>query len=218
MQLQDLILVAYFLLFNATVIGGITGPRHTLTHLLIVVTALFTPFISFDLSRLGDVPLDAWIFCAAFLVMQAIHTAFHVLRPHAIHAHGPEILFQPMIVIWVVALRYTIDPALWYRGNLGLFFFCLETLFLSLGVLMLNFIAELTSLPGDDVDVLKQPLSSKANAGFLTGVATTLMLTLFVVFGSPLWLLGATIAFTAVRMFLGPRGAGPRIVRGDERV
>jgi hypothetical protein len=205
MQLQDLVAIVYVVLFHLTVLGGITGPRHVPTHLLIVLTGLFTPFVAFDWARLGDVPLEAWVFCGAFVLIQAIHTLVHMIWPPSIHARGPEILFQPLIVVWVVALRYTLDPTLWYRGELGVFLFCLETMFLSLGVLMLVYISQGTGMPGDDVDIVNDPLTSNGNSSFFTAVATTLMITLFVVFQDPLWLLGACAAFVAVKGLLGPK-------------
>jgi hypothetical protein len=204
MQLQDLVLLAHFIFFNVMILRAITGPRHVQTHILIVVTALFTPFIAFDWTQFGAVPAEAWIFCGAFVVIQAIHTAFHLLRPTAIHAHGPEILFQPLICLWVVELRYTLAPSLWYRGSLGLFVFCLETLFLSLGVLMFVYISRGTSIPDDMVDVKREPLTSEGNAAFFAASAAALMLTLFVVFRSPLWLLASVVAFAVVRALLGP--------------
>jgi len=212
---QDLVLLVYFVLFATTIYRGVTRPAHVPTHVLIVVTALFTPFVSFEWSRLGDVPAEAWAFCVAFVGMQVVHTAFHVSRPNEIHARGPEILFQPIVCIWVAVLRYELDPTLWYRGHLGVFFFCLGTLYLSLAVLMLIYVGEMTSSPADDIDLLRQPWRTRDNAAFLIGAASALMVTLFVTFQQPLWLLAAVVAFYAVRAALPPlRTAGAQ----DRRV
>jgi len=204
MAFQDLILATHFVLFSGTVLRGVTRPVHNQTHILIIVTALFLPFVSFDLARLGDVPFDAWLFCAAFLGMQIVHTAFHYLRPGAVHAVGPEILFQPIICVWVVLLRDGLDPTLWYRGHVGVFFFCLETLFLSLTVLMLIYMAELTSSPADDIDIARQSWRTADNAAFLTATPTALMVTLAVVFHNPAWLVAAVAVFSVVRAVLPP--------------
>lgn len=215
LTIQDLVLLVHLALFATTIYRGVTRPAHTPTHMLIVVMALFLPFVSFDWGRLGDVPLEAWAFCVAFTGMQVVHTVFHVLRPTEIHARGPEILFQPIICIWVAVLRYELDPTLWYRGHLGVFFFCLETLYLSLAVLMLVYIGEMTSVPGDDIDLARQSWRSRDNAAFLIAAATALMVTLFVTFQQPLWLVGAVLAFVVVRAALPPivtaGGAGPRV-------
>ncbi len=201
---QDLVLVVYFVLFATTIYRGVTRPAHVPTHVLIVGTALFTPFVGFHWARLADVPAEAWAFCLAFVGMQMVHTAFHVLRPHENHARGPEILFQPIVCIWVAVLRYQLDPTLWYRGHLGVFFFCLGTLYLSLAVLMLVYMGEMTSSPGDDIDLLRRPWRTRDNAAFLVAAASALMVTLFVTFQQPLWLLAAAVAFLAVRTALPP--------------
>jgi hypothetical protein len=193
------------------VLRGVTRPVHNETHVLIIVTALFLPFVSFDLARLGDVPFSAWLFCGAFLLMQVVHTAFHYARPQAVHAVGPEILFQPIICVWVVLLRDSLDPTLWYRGLVGTFFFCLETLFLSLTVLMLIYMAELTSSPGDDIDLARQPWRTADNAAFLTATPTALMVTLAVVFRDPVWLVAAIAVFAGVRALLPPARPTPRM-------
>jgi len=212
---QDLVLVVYFVLFAVTIYRGVTRPAHVPTHVLIVVTALFTPFVSFDWARLADVPAEAWAFCLAFVGMQVAHTAFHVLRPAEVHARGPEILFQPIVCIWVAVLRYQLDPALWYRGHLGVFFFCLGTLYLSLTVLMLIYIGEMTSSPGDDIDLLRRPWRTRDNAAFLISAATAFMVTLYVTFQQPLWLAAAVVAFFGVRAALPPilmaDGGDPRV-------
>jgi hypothetical protein len=202
--MQDLVLLVYFVLFAGTIYRGVTRPAHVPTHVGIVVTALFTPFVSFRWERLGDVPLEAWAFCAAFVGMQVVHTGFHLLRPHEVHARGPEILFQPIVCIWAAVLRAELDPTLWYRGHVGVFFFCLGTLYLSLAVLMLVYIGEMTSSPGDDIDLLRRPWRSRDNAAFLVAAASALMVTLFVTFQQPLWLAGAVVAFVAVRAALPP--------------
>jgi hypothetical protein len=201
---QDLVLLVYFLLFSGTIYRGVTRPAHVPTHVLIVVTAMLTPLVSFEWARLSDVPAQAWAFCLAFVGMQIVHTTFHVSRPNEIHARGPEILFQPIVCIWVAVLRYELDPTLWYRGHLGVFFFCLGTLYLSLAVLMLIYIGEMTSSPSDDIDLLRQPWRSRDNAAFLIAAVTALMVTLFVTFQEPLWLLAAVAGFFAVRAALPP--------------
>lgn len=202
MRAQDLLLIAYTVIFLTVVYRGITGPRHTQTHMAIVLTALLTPFVAFDLDRLGEVPWEAWAFCAAFFGAQVIHTAFHVLRPQAVHARGPEILFQPIICLWATSLRIQLEPTLWYRGSVGVFFFLVETLFLSLGVLMLIYMAESTSIPDDEIDFLRDPPISRSNAAFLTAIGTTTMVTLYVTTLQAAWLLAAVGVFAALRALL----------------
>ncbi|HMV67112.1 MAG TPA: hypothetical protein PKA64_09695 [Myxococcota bacterium] len=202
MRPQDLLLIAHAILFTTIVYRGVTGPRHTQTHVAIALSAPLTPLIAFDLGRLADVPWEAWAFCGAFVVAQIAHTAFHVLRPREIHANGPEILFQPIICLWATALRVQLDPSLWYRSEVGVFFFLVETLFLSLGVLMLIYMAESTSIPDDEIDLLRDPVTSRSNAAFLTAIGSTTMVTLYVTTLHPAWLLAAVAAFAALRAVL----------------
>lgn len=205
MHAQDALLAIFFLLQGTTVLVGVLGPNHKPAHLLLIIAALLLPFASFDAARLGEVPAEAWLFCAFYVAVQVIHTGYHYLWKSANHASGPEILFQPVVCMWVVSLRGSLDPSLWYRGTLGVFTFVLGTVFLMLGVLMLTYISEGTSIPGDDIDLRRDPWHSRGNTGFLVAVASASMVTLWVVDRSPLWLAGAAAAFTAVKLLLGAR-------------
>ena len=61
-------------------------------------------------------------------------------------------------------LRGSLDPSLWYRGSVGIFFFCFETIFLSLAVLMTIYMSELTSAPDDEIDFARGSVHSKSNS------------------------------------------------------
>jgi len=202
------VLIIHFLLVNATVYRGITRPLHNQTHVMIIISTFFLPFISWDFSQLGNVPDEAWVLCGFYTSMQIIHTLFHIFRPNEVHANGPEILFQPIICIWATSLRVSIDSNLWYRGWVGPLFFCAETIFVSLSVLMTIYMGELTSATDDEIDFFKYPIYSKSNAAFLTAAPSSLLVTLFVAFReplSPLFLLASALVFAFLRKFVPPR-------------
>jgi hypothetical protein len=208
-QGQDVLLILYAILLNTTVFRGITRPAHLQTHVLIIVGAICVPFISFDFEKLGDVPGEAWAFCGSFVVVQTLHTLFHYLYPKAIHANGPEILFQPIVCIWGAMLRVSIRPDVWYRGELGVLYFATSTIFISLAVLMVIYMAELTSSPDDEIDFYKDSIYTKSNSAFIGAIPASLFVTLFITFYreplSPLLLLAATVSFIALRVVVPPK-------------
>lgn len=202
MSPQDLAIGIWSVLLTGTVVWGITGPRHFSTHVLLIFTALFTPFIAFDLSQ--TLPAEAWAIAAAFVGVQVTHTAVHKIWPQAPHSLGPEILFQPLICIWAASFAERVDPNIWYRGTLGRFFFSMELVFVSLAVLVYIYASEMTSRPDDEIDLKHYTLRSRSNASFLMASNVGLMVTLFVTFGDPLWLAGAVAAFVGTRLLLPP--------------
>ncbi len=204
MNTQDIIAITYVVLLNAIILRGITGPRHMQTHLLLIVTALFVPFISFDIHRLAELPASAWGVCAAFLFAQILHTAFHAWKPDAPHREGPEILMQPLLIVWAVSVRFTVPADLWYRGELGVFLFTTAILFVSLAVVMVIYMGGLTERADDEIDFMAYTVRSPSNAGFLVASAVSTAVTLFVTFGHPGFMVAAIVAFLALKVVLPP--------------
>jgi hypothetical protein len=204
MNVQDFVVVAYLTLLMVAIGRGVTGPRHIQTHVLLIMTGFFVPFISFDLATLHELPIEAWGVCGAFLFAQVLHAAFHLIKPEAPHRDGPEILMQPLLVVWVVAVRHTVPPDLWYRGDLGVFLFCTSILFVSLAVLMVIYMGGSTAQASDEIDFLAYTLRSPSNVGFVVASATATGVTLFVTFGNGLFLVGAIVAFLGLKVLLPP--------------
>lgn len=209
MPLQDLAVVLWLLLLNGAILWGITGPRHQSTHLLLLGTSLFTPFVAYDLTQAEALPLEAWLIAVAFVGVQGAHTAFHAIKPGVPHSRGPEILFQPIVCIWAATFAQRLEPELWYRGELGRFFFCTELIFVSLAVLVYIYAAEMTAREDDEIDFRAYTLRSRSNALFLAASAVGLGVTLYATFDQPAWLLGAVAGFVAVRLIVP---AGPEAV------
>jgi|JI6StandDraft_1071083.scaffolds.fasta_scaffold17488_4 hypothetical protein len=202
MPFQDVAIGVWLITLVGAVLWGITGPRHLSTHLLLIVTSLFTPLIAFDLRRASELPPEALAIVAAFVGVQLVHSAFHVVRSSAPHSAGPEILFQPIICIWATTFAQRLDPTLWYRGVMGRFFFSMELVFVSLAVLVYIYMSQMTSRPDDEIDFAKYTLRSLSNASFLAASNLALMVTLYATTSQPLWLAGAAIAFVVTRLFL----------------
>lgn len=202
MNPQDLAALVWAVFLTGTVVWGTTGPRHLSTHVLLIGTALFTPLISFDLSRLRELPVEAWAIAAAMLGVQLTHTLFHVRYPSAPHSRGPEILCQSMICLWAVSFAQRLDPSLWYRGQLGRFLFSMELVFVSFAVMVYIYVSEMTARPDDAIDFKQNTFRSRSNAAFLAASNAGLMVTLYATTSHPGWLGGALAAFVATRLLV----------------
>lgn len=210
MPAQDIAIALWALLLTGTVLWGITGPRHLSTHVLLIGTSLFTPFIAFDLSRRASLPMEAWLVAGAFVGVQLTHTLFHVLRPRAPHSAGPEILCQPIVCIWATSFAATLPAELWYRGTVGRFLFSMELVFVSLAVLVYIYASEMTARPDDEIDFRHYTLKSRSNASFLMASNVGLMVTVYATTGAPIWLGGAALAFALTRLLVPPGAEAQR--------
>jgi hypothetical protein len=200
MQFQDALAVFYLLLTLGFVARGATGPRHNETHWGIMVSAILMPFAAFDLGKLDQVPMEAWAFCAFGVGAQLVYGVFHKVYDQSSHSRGPEIVFQPALMFWTMGLRGTIDPDVWYREEVGIFLFCFQGIFIGLAVLMVVYVSEGTSLPGDRIDLVKNEFNSKSNAALLAVGPPALLLTLYVVFQQPLLVVIACVVFGVLRV------------------
>src|SRR5689334_2343904 len=139
MALQDLAIALDVGLVLAAFTLAVTGPHHLLAHVLFIVAGVVLPFACFDLARAGDVPLQAWLYCAFYAGGHAANTLFHVLRPQANHSLGPEVFVQTVGIAFGATVRATLDPTLWYRGTVGVLVFCLTSLYVLMIVVMVYY-------------------------------------------------------------------------------
>ena len=90
MNPQDLAIGLFALVVAITLVWGTTGPRHRGVHNVLIVVALMTPIVSFDLSRASEIPMEVWAFCGAYVVGHSLGSAYHYVYPEGIHANGTE--------------------------------------------------------------------------------------------------------------------------------
>ena len=204
MNPQDVVIAFFALLVLGTLGWGTAGPRHRGVHNVLVVVALLTPLVSFDLARLGDLPVEVWVFCGAYLLGHGANAAFHYIWPEATHARSSEAIMQSSFAVWAVVIRMNLDPSIWYRGSLGTALFSVATIWVTLVVLCTVYQSELTSHARDEFDFLKYPLKTKSNAAILTCAPATLLLALYVAFQSPWLLAGAAGSWIVLRAVLRP--------------
>ncbi len=201
---QDIFIGIFLLLVLATLIWGTIGPHHRHVHNSLIVVAMLTPVISFDLTKRADFPLELWLFCGAYLLGHTANSAYHYLWPEALHANSSEAMVQSVAAVWATSLRFSLDPELWYRGELGTVLFCIATIWSVLVVLMTIYQSELTSHARDDFDFLRNPFHNKSNAAILTCFPPALFLALFVAL-QQLWMVGAAIgSWILLRAVLRP--------------
>jgi hypothetical protein len=205
MTFQDILVVLFFLTTAATVGSVVIGNPHNLSHVGVLAVSLFTPFVAFRLDRLGDVPAEAWALSAMVAGAQLIYVLYHALRKERSHARTPEIFFQLAAVLWAVSVRHKVDPSLWNRGDLGVFCFCFETVFVGASVLMTIYLSEATAIPGDNINLLKYVPSSFSNRAFLAGTSTAMLMTLYVTFDQ-IWFLAAAGLNFFVQRYAMPIG------------
>jgi hypothetical protein len=209
MTIQDVLIAAFVIISMVTVYGVARGRNHVASHVWILVSALFPPFICFRWDKLDQVPAQAWAVCATLIVAQCLYTAFHILRPKLTHARSPETFFQIGVAMWAVSVRHMADPDIWYRGWVGMLFFCFANVYISTAVLMSIYLGGAAELPTDRMNVPAYGPFAPGNAGLLAGSATAMMFTLWATFDNPLLLLGAGVAFATCRYVLPIREQPP---------
>jgi hypothetical protein len=201
---QDIAIGAFIVVVLFTLAWGTSGPRHRGVHNILVLVAVMTPLVSFDLSRAAEIPAEVWVFCAGYFCIHAVSSAYHYIWPDAIHARSTEAIAQVTFPLWATGIRMNLDPSLWYRGDVGTVLFCVATIWVTLVVLVTVYQSELTSHARDEFDFFKYPLKSKSNAGILTATPSTFFLALYVALGSPWLIAGALASWTTMRLMLPP--------------
>lgn len=204
MNPQDIALGLFAAIVLFTLVWGTSGPRHRGVHNLLIVIALMTPFISFDMARASELPTEVWIFCGAYVVGHSASSATHYIWPESVHGRGSEAIMQSTFAVWAAVIRTGLDPSLWYRGTLGTVLFCTATIWVTLSVLTTLYQAELTGHARDEFDIMAKPLNTKSNAAILTCTPPTLLLALYVALQNPLFIAAAFASWGILRAVLRP--------------
>ena len=201
---QDIAIGLFIVIVLFTLAWGTSGPRHRGVHNILIVIALLTPIISFDLARTAELPTEVWLFSAGYVGIHSTSSAYHYLWPDAVHARSTEAIAQITFPLWAMGIRNHLDPSLWYRGDVGTILFCIATIWVTLVVLLTIYQSELTSHARDEFDFFRYPLNSKSNAAILTATPSTFLLALYVALGNPWLIAGALGCWIAIRLVLQP--------------
>ena len=201
---QEIIVGFFVVMVLATLVWGTIGDHHRHVHHSIVILALLTPAVSFDFAKWDAITSEVWIFSVAYVLGHTLNLAFHYVWPTSNHAQSAEALVQCTFAVWATSLRYTIDPSLWYRGDLGTALFCFATIWVTLVVLMTIYQSELTSYHSDHFDFLRNPVRGRSNAAILTCAPPALGIALFVALSNLWFLLAGTLGWLVLRLGLAP--------------